>query len=192
MMKILTQRSLLPKRLTAFAAESRGAAAIEFAMLLPLMITLYLGCVEFSQAISIDRKISLTSRVLSDLVAQTTSVSDDDMTNIKSAATAVTAPYSTANLTLKISSVKIDANKNATVAWGDALNTTARQKGDSVTIPAGLLVANTTLIWAEATYNYTPTIGYVITGTLPLQDQIYMRPRLSDCVLRPPNVMNCT
>ncbi|MBN8956066.1 MAG: pilus assembly protein [Rhizobiales bacterium] len=192
MIKIFTQRSFAPQWLTAFAAENRGAAAIEFAMLLPLMITLYLGCVEFSQAISIDRKVSLTSRVLSDLVAQTTSVSNDDMTNIKSAAAAVTAPYSTTYLTLKISSVKIDANKNAKIVWGDALNTTARQKGDSVTIPTGLLVANTTLIWAEATYSYTPTIGYVITGTLPLHDEIYMRPRLSDCVLRPPNVTSCT
>jgi Flp pilus assembly protein TadG len=114
------------------------------------------------------------------------------MPNIKNAAAVVTAPYSTANLTLKISSVKIDANKKATVAWGDALNTTARQKGDSVTLPNGLLIANTSLIWAEAAYSYTPTIGYVITGTLPLTDQIYMRPRLSDCVLRPPSVTNCT
>jgi Flp pilus assembly protein TadG len=192
MTKIFTQRFLLPKKLIAFATECRGAAAIEFAMLLPLMITLYLGCVELSQAISIDRKVSLTSRVLSDLVAQATSVNDTDMANIKNAAAVVTAPYPTANLTLKISSVKIDANKKATVAWGDALNTTARQKGDTVTLPAGLLIANTSLIWAEATYSYTPTIGYVITGTFPLTDQIYMRPRLSDCVLRPPSVTNCT
>jgi len=175
----------------ALAQENSGLAAIEFAMLLPLMIVLFLGCAEVSQAVGIDRKVGLTTRTVSDLVAQVKSVSDTDMSNIMAAVSAVAAPYPTSNLRLKVSSITIDANKKATIAWGDAMNTSARQKGDVVTVPNGLLVANTTLIWAEATYNFTPTIGYVITGTLPLSDQIYMRPRLSDCVQRPPGVTAC-
>ena len=47
-----------------------------------------------------------------------------------------------------------------------------------------LSTASTSLIWAETEYAYTPNIGYVITGTKNLKDQIYLRPRLSDCVLR--------
>jgi Flp pilus assembly protein TadG len=181
----------LRSKAAALAQENSGLAAIEFAMLLPLMIVLFLGCAEVSQAVGIDRKVGLTTRTVSDLVAQVKSVSDTDMTNIMAAVTAVAAPYPTSNLRLKVSSITIDANKKATIAWGDAMNTSARQKGDVVTVPNGLLVANTTLIWAEATYNFTPTIGYVITGTLPLSDQIYMRPRLSDCVQRPPSVTGC-
>ena len=49
-----------------------------------------------------------------------------------------------------------------------------------MTLPAALNVANTSLIWSEVQYTYKPTIGYVVTGTLTLKDQIYMRPRLSD------------
>jgi Flp pilus assembly protein TadG len=176
----------LRARLAAFGGEERGVAALEFAMLLPLMIALMLGCAELSQAIAIDRKLSITTRVISDLVAQVTSVPDDEMSNILAAASAVAAPYPTANLKLKISSVKIDGNLKATIAWSEGLNATPRAKGDTVTVPTGLLIANTSLIWAEATYNYTPMIGYMLTGTLPLSEQIYMRPRQSDCVLRPP------
>ena len=51
-----------------------------------------------------------------------------------------------------------------------------------MTLPTALKVANTSLIWSEVSYDYKPTIGYVITGTLTLSDQIYMRPRLSDTV----------
>ena len=53
-----------------------------------------------------------------------------------------------------------------------------------MTLPAALNVPNTSLIWSEVQYTYKPVIGYVVTGTLTLKDQIYMRPRLSDAVTR--------
>ena len=60
-----------------------------------------------------------------------------------------------------------------------ATSRAAPHAAGSVTLPAALKVPNTWLIWSEADYSYTPTIGYVITGTLQLKDQMYMRPRLS-------------
>ena len=42
-----------------------------------------------------------------------------------------------------------------------------------------LFRSNTSLIWGEATYNYRPTIGWTITGTLTLRDKFFLRPRLS-------------
>ena len=94
------------------------------------------------------------------------------------------APFPTANLKVTVSSVKIDATGKATIAWSDTLNGTARAKGSTVTLPTALNVANTSLIWSEVQYTYKPAIGYVVTGTLTLKDQIYMRPRLSDSVTR--------
>ena len=60
----------------------------------------------------------------------------------------------------------IDANSIAKIAWSDTLNGTKRAVGSTVTLPTALNVPNTTLIWSEVSYNYTPTIGYVVTGTL--------------------------
>jgi hypothetical protein len=54
--------------------------------------------------------------------------------------------------------------------------------GSSVSLPTALNVANTSLIWGEAAYTYTPAIGYVVTGTLNLSDKIYMQPRISSAV----------
>jgi len=83
-----------------------------------------------------------------------------------------------------VSSVRIDATGKATIDWSDTLNGTARSKGSTVTLPAALNVANSYLIWSEVQYSYKPVIGYVVSGTLTLKDQIYMRPRLSDSVTR--------
>jgi Flp pilus assembly protein TadG len=173
------------------ARDERGISAVEFAMLLPLMVTLYLGGVEVSQAVAVDRKVTLVSRTLGDLVAQATNVTTSDMTNIMAASAAIVVPYSDAKLTITVSSVKIDSAGVAKIAWSDTKNGTARTVGTTVTLPTALNMANSTLIWAEAQYAYTPAIGYVITGTMNLKDQIYMRPRLSDCVTRTGVVTSC-
>ena len=56
------------------ARDKRGVSAVEFALLAPFMIALYLGCVEISDAVSADRKVSLTSAALANLAAQVTSI----------------------------------------------------------------------------------------------------------------------
>jgi len=172
------------RKLGGLASDERGVSAVEFAMLLPLMLTLYLGAVEISQGIGADRKVTLTARTICDLVSQVQSISDADMTNALNASSAVMAPFPVSNLKVTVSSVKIDATGKATIAWSDSLNGTARAVGSTVTLPSALNIANTYLIWSEAQYNYKPVIGYVVTGSLTLKDQIYMRPRLSDLVCR--------
>ena len=168
--------------LRRFQSDKRGVSAVEFAMLLPLMITLYIGGVEVSQAVAIDRKVTLIARTVADLIAQVTSVNATDMTNILNASTAVVAPYPDTKLKIVVSRVDIDGSSVAKVIWSKTKNGSARSPNSVVTLPSALNTANTSLIWAESEYAYTPAIGYVITGTMTLHDQIYMRPRLSDTV----------
>jgi Flp pilus assembly protein TadG len=106
------------------------------------------------------------------------------MSNMLNAALAVIAPYDPTKLKVTVSLVKIDSNGAATVAWSDTLNGTKRATGSTVSLPAALNVPSTSLVWSEVSFTYKPTIGYVITGTLNLSDQIYMRPRLSDDIKR--------
>ena len=171
-------------RLRRLIGDERGVSAVEFAMMLPLMLTLYLGTVEISQGIGAQRKVTLTSRTICDLVSQVSSIGNSDMTNALNASSSVMAPFPVGNLKVTVTSVKIDATGKATVDWSDTLNGTARAKGSVVTLPTALNVANTSLIWSEVQYTYKPVMGYVVTGTLTLKDQIYMRPRLSDSVAR--------
>jgi Flp pilus assembly protein TadG len=178
----IASRSRLSRRLASFARDRRGVSAVEFALLLPLMVTLYLGSVEISQGVGIDRKVTLTARTVADLASQVSSIASTDMSNILTATSAVIAPYDASKLKVTVSAVTIDSSSTAKIKWSCTLNGTQRAVGSTVTLPAALNVASTTLVWAEATYAYKPTIGYVVTGTLNLADQIYMRPRLSDTV----------
>ncbi|MES1155085.1 MAG: TadE/TadG family type IV pilus assembly protein, partial [Pseudorhodoplanes sp.] len=174
----------LPARLTRLFSDQRGVSAVEFAMLLPLMVTLYLGAVEVSQGISIDRKVTLTARTVADLVSQVSTINNAGMTNVLNAASAILSPYDVSKVKVTVSQVKIDASSKATVDWSDTLNGTARAVGSTVTLPGALTVPNTYLIWGEVQYNYQPVIGYVITGAMTLKDQLFMSPRLSNSIPR--------
>jgi Flp pilus assembly protein TadG len=177
--------SALPK-LKFFRAADSGVAAVEFAAVLPVMLIMYLGMIEVGQGISTDRKVTLLARTLADLTSQASSnFNNSEMNNVFDAATTVMAPYSSSSAKMVVSSVVIDNAKKATVDWSCHKNSTARTKGQVVTLPSGLDVANTSLIMAEVNLAYTPMLGYVITGTIDLDETTYMRPRLVSSVKAP-------
>lgn len=171
---MLTIRSFSLRRL---AGDKRGVSAVEFALIAPLLVSLYLGCVEISDGVSADRKVTLVASTVANLVAQSTTISSSDMSNILDASSAIVAPYSSSNLKITVSCISIDANKAATVKWSATRNGTALS--GTVSIPTDLQVANTQLVYAQASYAYTPVIGYTITGTLNMSEKMYMMPRIT-------------
>lgn len=177
-MKAVTLR--LITLLRSFKRDRDGASAIEFAILAPLLIALYLGCVEITDGIAADRKVTLTAGALANLTSQSQTITVAGMTNILNASAAVIKPYSVGNLAATITCLKIDAAGVAKVKWSATLNGTARADGSTVTLPsADLAVPNSYLVWSEVNYNYTPVVGYTISGTLALSDQMFMSPRIT-------------
>jgi Flp pilus assembly protein TadG len=178
-MSALTALVRLARR---FRCAERGASAVEFALIMPMMLVIFFGTIEVSNGVAVDRKVTLTARTLSDLVSQASTVSDSDLTNCFTASTAIMSPYSSSLVKAIISEVKVDSTGKATIAWSKASNATARTVGTTVTLPTNLNVPSTYLIWSEVSYTYTPVVGYVMKTALNLSDQFFTRPRQSTCV----------
>ena len=49
--------------------DTSGMAAIEFVFIVPLMLVIFFGTIELSNGVAADRKVTITARTLSDLVA---------------------------------------------------------------------------------------------------------------------------
>jgi len=176
-------RSFMAGKLRCFAGDEHAVSAIEFALLLPLMITLYLGGVEVSQAVSADRKTTLVAHTVGDLIAQmtdaTTAAGPNSVDDVLAAASTVAYPFPLSSLRITVSSVCIDSTGQiATIAWSRAsANATARSGTVTSSIDSRLMVAGTSLIWGEASYDYRPTIGWTITGVLTMSDKSRSRAR---------------
>ncbi len=89
-----------------FAADRRGIAAVEFALMLPVLIGLYLGASELAQYISNSRKVALATRSVADLISrQTLPVTTESLQNTIRAARAILAPFDAASATITVLSV---------------------------------------------------------------------------------------
>jgi Flp pilus assembly protein TadG len=169
-----------------FARAHKGVAAVEFALIAPVMCTLYFGMVEASDAETANSKMTSVASTAADLVSQDSNITNADMTNIMNCLTTLMSPYSTTNLTVVISSLVDSGNGHVTVAWSDAHGTTARSVGSTVTIPTGLVTSGSggSVIMSEVHYNYSSPAGEAIYGSISMSDVFYSHPRQGATVTR--------
>jgi Flp pilus assembly protein TadG len=168
-------RVALRRMLRRLNIDKTGIAAVEFAILLPVMLGMYFAVVETTEGVTADRKASLLNRTVGDLAAQTTTIDDAERNNIFNAALSVIAPFDASPAQMSIASVVIDAAGVVKLCWSEGKNMAAPT---SVIIPVALKVPSTSLIVARSIYPFVPTIGYQMTGSFQLgNDPYYLRPR---------------
>ena len=180
-MRIMLMPSISPRLIAGLVRNERGSAAVEFAVIVPIMLTLFFGVIEFSSGIAVDRKVTLVARTLSDLTSQSSCVTQTDLDGFTSTGKAIMTPYSTTPLLSTITEVFVDDNLTAKVQWSKG--SAPKGANTTVSIPTGLKVKNTYLIMAEVEYLYTPVgIGYVMKTNINLKDETYTRPRQTSSV----------
>jgi len=168
----------LISRLKDMADARSGLAAIEFALLSPVLIAFFFGTVELCSALTCHQKVTSVASTAADLVSQNSQITNADMTNIFAALNAIIYPYPSTGAKIVISSVISNGSGGWKVAWSDAQNGTARTVGSSVTVPTGLVTSGASVIYAEITYAYSSsTSKYITGGTLNMTDTFWARPR---------------
>ncbi|HVW72381.1 MAG TPA: TadE/TadG family type IV pilus assembly protein [Rhizomicrobium sp.] len=188
--------------LRLFRKAQDGMAAVEFALLLPVMITLFFGTVEISMALLCRADVSIMVSTASDLVAQESTVQTSDISNVYAAATTILYPYYNPSSsacsqtpappqctppTIRITSINYNSATGSTtsgkVAWtctqagSGTLTPATRSPADIVTLPQAIMPANGSVIMAEVAYKYSSPTMQMITGPLNMTNVWYTKPR---------------
>jgi hypothetical protein len=152
-------------------------AATEFALVFPLALILLIGLTDLGEAIAISRKVTMTARTVTDLVARKDASSPPTyVTDAMNAAAAVIAPYSAYNLTVSVSEIHIDGKGRATVEWTrPKIAELSSGQNPEVTLPSGLAQPNSYLIWGQVRYRFTPI--FKVTAPITLSDELFLSPR---------------
>jgi Flp pilus assembly protein TadG len=160
-----------PRRsLRAFARSRSGLAAVEFALVLPIMLVIYVGMAEVTNAVSADRKLTLLSRTLADLVARGTTISNAEMQGIFLAAASVMHPFPASEAGMSVASVRVRSSDptRGLVCWRETSGKNPPPIDDNVQVPDGFRNPGTSYIMVRTSYAYQPAIGYALTGTVTL------------------------
>lgn len=169
--------------------ENDGVAAIEFAILAPVLILLFLGTLEISYAVAVDRKVSRISSSVADLITQGEEFNESELNDIMDIAKRIMRPYNEPAGNLKISLVAIEvASGEAKVQWSHGFNGGAEPaKGSTFSVPANIKVDGTHLLSATVSVDHEPAFSFVgfregyITfddSSIALEEQMFLRPRL--------------
>ncbi len=175
--------ALLLGRLKAWRRDRRGVAAVEFALTVPIMLTLYLGGFEASQAVATYRKLADTTSTLANVTAQYTTMASTDVSTVFNASAQIMSPFPTSSLGVVLTEITTDNNSNATVTWSCGYNgSTPLTTGANATVPAGMLAASTSYILVTTSYVFALPTGYAFSNALTMTNQIYMIPRNSSSI----------
>jgi Flp pilus assembly protein TadG len=165
-------------RLKRLAGDYEAATAVEFAMLAPVLIVLYFGVAELTEGYLANRKVAESAAEIGDLVSAMSSVTPSQVSDYFAAGDAIVAPFPTAALSQRVSSVTVDSSGNATVLWSRAAGALAsRAVGSSVTLPSGVASANQSVVMSESRYVYSSNIGMFFRAPLTWRSTYYYQPR---------------
>ena len=172
----------------------KGIAAVEFALTLPIWITLMIGAADGTYCLLVNEKADRIAYTVTDIVTQYQIVTLVNLNDIVQAASQLMQPFPFSNQGIVIvSSVYKPAGQNAIIKWqysgGGSLTQTSQigTTGGTPTLPNGLtLNDNDNVIISEVYYNWTPMF---IKEGLFSSNKIYRvaiyKPRLSPLITPP-------
>lgn len=128
----------------------RGTAMIEFALVLPLLLTMFIGGYVLADMIASARKVTVATRALADLVSRnvspSTTVTSSALTTYLNSAQLVMTPMPASLTTMRITELRVCDATHAYVVWSQAqaagtTTTSSYTAGSIISIPASLITS---------------------------------------------------
>jgi Flp pilus assembly protein TadG len=169
-----------------------GVAAVEFAMVMPIMLLVYFGCSEAAALLTADRKVQSVAGAVGDLVARANkTLPRAQLEDYFEAASSIMAPYDVSGLVQTVTAVAVSADGEATVTWsrrfenGVLSDVVAEHPQNApFDLPEEMIAIATgqTVIAAETSYNYRPLLGAVFKNELDLRRSALFMPRFGGTI----------
>ncbi len=191
-----------PRLKHRFLTDRRGVSAVEFALLLPVLIVLLLGMSDVVPAVIARYQFNHATASFGDLATEYSQMQTGDMVNVFSAASDVLAPLSSTTLAVRLTNIYSDGNGHAYVYWscGEGALPPFAAKSLITSTPTGDDIGaflwrynstcggytcngtNTSYVMAEGQYVYTPLAHFVIKAPMTMTNTAYLLPRQSSYV----------
>jgi Flp pilus assembly protein TadG len=187
----LAPLQLFIRKLVGFVRAERGVAAVEFAMILPIMLAIYVGCTEAGGLLITDRKVQSVAGALGDIVARSNkNLARLDLADYFLAATSIMSPYTANDLVQTVTAVAVSDEGEATITWsmqfsnGVMVESVKYAPSDTFDLPSEMvdIARGHTVIAAEADYVYRPVLGLFFAPDIDLHRSNFFLPRFGGTI----------
>jgi Flp pilus assembly pilin Flp len=171
-----------------FIRDNRGVAAVELALVLPMLLTLFLGVVEISNFVLVNERTEKMTTTIADVVSQGDTITIAELDNILSATSEIMKPFPfAARGHVIITSVHRAVRDTPKVAWqyegGGTLHNVSSNFGGpgfNSPLPQGFILnEKETVIIAEVYYDHQNMITDMFNGSDKLlYKYAFYKPRL--------------
>lgn len=172
------------QRFRRFKTATTGLAALEFAILLPMMVFVLFGAVELIDVLGTNRRAENTTASIADVISRDTEVDDTEVEGVWRAIEILIMPDDPLDFDIRVTSITIENSTTARVVWSEGRGMPARVPDSTVTLPDDMMRPGTSIIMAESEYTYESPIGFVIGAPMALNHTAYRRSRLIDPIPR--------
>lgn len=176
-----------------------GIAAVEFALIAPLLFCMYFLTLEASQAIVTDKKVARIGSMVADLITQQATIAKSELDAIMQIGNSIIQPYGRSNPKIIVTAIEItpDPGSKVQVSWSrklvEGVASADAAKGSITTVPTSLNVKGSFLIRVESSLGYKPLITWTATqkqslglfaafDNINMTETYYLRPRMSSTV----------
>lgn len=180
---------LLPIR--RFLSDVQGMGGVEFAIIAPILIAIYITCFELTIGLSVSKRVTKATGTVADLVTQQTSVNKAYLATMIDVSKAIFVPYNSnaASLKLKITGISIDSTATPKVAWSwDQSGSRPYSVNSTISdVPTELKTANSFLVRAELSvphelFMVLPGILSSETRSITISRTYYYRQRVGESI----------
>jgi len=172
------------RRLRRFAGATKGLAALEFAIIAPMMVFLLFGAVDLIDVLGANRRVQNVAASLADVVARDTEVSNAEIDGLWDAMDVLMFPNDSSGIRVRITSVSVVNTTTARVVWSEGHGMSPRTENSTVSLPAAMMTVGTSIIMAETSYDYDAPLGFLFAGSIEMRHEAYRRSRLVDPIPR--------
>lgn len=162
--------------LRRFARDGAGAAAIEFALVFPVIFLFYMAAADGFQAYLAQRNVAHLAATMADITSRNRTVSTADLNDILGASASMMYPLPNVRLQQRISSISADASGNIATDWSVKKDYSLTE---APSVPVGYLRSNESVVVTDVIYDYKPTFAFFLPKTIRMTRHAYSRPRLS-------------
>lgn len=172
----MRRRGTLRQALALFRRSDSAVAAIEAAMVFPLLITILCGCYDTGNSLLINQKMITACQTVADVLARETSVDDGKLEDAVSGGRLALSPYNTDSFGVDIAGIEFQGTTaKPVVLWQKNYNS---DKNDHILDKAdGLGDQNDGLLGVTAIYTYKPFFSGIVIGDVHMKEISYVRPR---------------